>query len=77
MVDTQTNEPFLISISEAAKRLGLSTSSFYQGLSSGRIGPMGVKIGKRRLFDPEELRAWVKAGCPPRRQWMNLRGKGD
>jgi excisionase family DNA binding protein len=76
MVNTQTNEPLLISASEAAKRLGLSTSSFYQGLSSGRIGPMGVKIGKRRLFDPEELRVWVKAGCPPRMLWMNIREKG-
>jgi len=66
----------LISAEEAAKRLGLSVSSFYQSLSAGRIGPMGVKIGKRRLFDPEELAAWVKSGCPCRRQWMTLRGNG-
>ena len=74
MADLQTNEALLISISEAAQRLGLSVSSFYQGLSSGRIGPMGVKLGKRRLFDPEELAAWVKASCPPRRQWMTRKG---
>ncbi|NLH17343.1 MAG: helix-turn-helix domain-containing protein [Phycisphaerae bacterium] len=66
----------LISTEEAAQRLGLCVSSFYQGLSSGRIGPTGVKIGKRRLFDPEELAAWVKAGCPCRRQWMAMKGNG-
>lgn len=68
------NEPLLISTNEAARLLSMSRAKLYEGLSSGTIGPMGFKIGGKRLFDPEELRSWVRSGCPGRRQWLTMKG---
>jgi hypothetical protein len=63
-------EPLMVDTATAARALGLSRSAFYEGLSSGRIGPAGVFFNSKRLFPLGELRAWVNAGCPPRRLWL-------
>jgi len=70
-------ENFLVSASEAARLVGLSRSSFYQAYSCGAIGPVGVRIGglRKTLFDVDELRRWVSAGCPPRREWERDGGR--
>ena len=60
----------LITAIEAAEALSISRTKLYEGVSSGVIGPQGIKIGGKRLFDPNELAAGVKAGCPPRVHWI-------
>ena len=58
-------EPLLVSHNEAARLLGIGRTTFYQLCSSGRIGPMALKFGRRSLFRLDELREWVAADCPP------------
>ena len=68
-------EPLLVSPDEAARLLGIGKTTFYQFCSSGRIGPMAIKFGRRSLFRLDELREWVAADCPPRVKWQAIREK--
>ena len=52
--------------------LGISRSHFYKLDSRGEIGPRGVKLGKRLLWNREELEAWASSGCPPRERWLSM-----
>jgi predicted DNA-binding transcriptional regulator AlpA len=35
--------------------------------------PRPVKLGSRRLWNVQELRSWMSAGCPDRTTWEKLR----
>jgi predicted DNA-binding transcriptional regulator AlpA len=63
--------PLLLNPKDAAAYLGFSRSVFYRYDSMGVI-PIGVYIGGRRYWRRDELRAWVRAGCPPRHKWEVL-----
>ena len=63
-------EPLLVDSKQAAAMLSIGRSHFYAMLSSGRIGPMSYKLGKRTLYSVKELREWVEAGMPPRQKWI-------
>lgn len=55
-------QPLLVSRIDAAKMLGVSDRKLAQ-LVACRAIP-SVKVGTRRLFEPEQLREWVRRGCP-------------
>lgn len=59
----------MVDAKTAAGMLGIGRSHFMALLSSGRIGPMAQKLGRRSLFSVRELRAWVDAGMPGRLRW--------
>ena len=40
--------------------------------STGKI-PQPVRIGRKTLWRPEELKDWIAAGCPDRETWNILR----
>lgn len=67
-----TPKKLLVSPSEAAEMLGMSRSLFYQLLSAGRIPLRAIKFGRKRLYDVEHLRAFVRSGCSP--QWRSEDG---
>ena len=69
MPDRQ-QEILLLSATESADLLGIGRSHFYGLHSSGRLGPLPVRLGRRTLWRAEELAAWVAAGCPGRDVWM-------
>jgi len=54
------SKKYLLSKIEIAKALSLSTRSIDNLVSSGRIP--SVRVGTRRLFDPEEVTAALKSG---------------
>jgi predicted DNA-binding transcriptional regulator AlpA len=63
-------EPLLVDAQQASEMLGIGRSHFYAMLSSGQIGPMSHKLGKRCLYSVKELRKWVNAGMPTRQDWL-------
>jgi len=63
-----TTEPLLVDGEAAARLLGISVRHLLSLDSGGRI-PQPVRLGRRRLWVVEELRAWARAGCPARDQW--------
>jgi excisionase family DNA binding protein len=65
-------ESLLLSAEDSAELLGIGRTLFYSMHSSGRLGPMPVKLGRRVLWNRKELEAWVRAKCPARKIWQNL-----
>lgn len=68
-----SSPPLLADAKTASRLLGIGRTLFLQMDNSGRLGPMSLKLGKRRLWSVEELRAWVQAGAPRREIWMKLK----
>jgi predicted DNA-binding transcriptional regulator AlpA len=64
--------PLLIGAEEAARMLGICRSSFLAADKTGEIGPQSVRIGGRRLWVLDELKAWALAGCPARQRWAAI-----
>jgi len=67
-------DSLLLSTESAARLLGIGRSHFYALHSSGRLGPMSIKLGGRTLWNRQEVESWVVAGCPARREWRQING---
>ena len=63
-------EPLLIGAQDAAELLGMGRTCFYAMESSGRIGPLPIRFGRKVLWRRGELERWVESGCPPRARWL-------
>lgn len=63
----------LLDAKDAARLLGVSRSHFYGLDSSGRLGPMPVKLGKSARWRRDELERWVASDCPPRERWQAMK----
>jgi len=67
------NEPtLLLSFAAAAELLSISRAMLYQLHSSGKLGPMIIKIGRRSLINRAELEQWIAAGLPSRVRWQDI-----
>ncbi|MHC4658541.1 MAG: helix-turn-helix transcriptional regulator [Planctomycetota bacterium] len=74
---TKASEALLVSASTASKLIGVSRSHFYGLHSSGRLGPMPVKLGKRSLWSRQELADWTARRCPARDRWQATDGRAE
>ena len=63
----------LLSASDAARLLGIGRSHFYAIHSNGRLGPLPVHLGRRTLWNRQELTEWCNSGCVSRREWISMR----
>ena len=66
-------DKLLIGATEAAAALGIGRAHFYGLHSSGRLGPMPIRLGRRTLWNFEELKSWAAQGCPARNKWLSKR----
>jgi predicted DNA-binding transcriptional regulator AlpA len=64
--------PLLLRASDAAAACHTSVRTWRSWNSSGRI-PRPICIGRSIFWRPEELKAWVAAGCPDRATWEVIR----
>ena len=69
---TEFSQDLLLSADKAAGLCGVARSLWYTMHSSGRLGPLPIKLGRRTLWRREELEDWVKAGCPERTRWVAM-----
>ena len=70
----KTTDKLLLSATEVAALLGISRSAFYSLLSSGRIGPLPVRLGRSVRWDKRELETWIAEKCPSRDRWLAMQG---
>ena len=63
----------LVDADSGAALLGISRRHFWALHSSGRLGPLPVKLGKRTMWVRTELEEWTASRCPSREQWLNAR----
>ncbi len=64
----------LLGAEQAANLLGIGERFFWSMHSSGELGPLPIRLGKRTLWSRFELTEWVRARCPRREQWIESRG---
>jgi predicted DNA-binding transcriptional regulator AlpA len=69
------SKPLLIDAKQAAGLLGIGRSLFYEMHSSGRLGPLPIRLGRAVRWRCDELTRWVDAGCPPRVKWCKGVGR--
>jgi prophage regulatory protein len=60
--------PLLLTARQAAALCGRSLRTWWVWDAAGLI-PRPVRIGRSSLWRVDELRNWVAAGCPRRREW--------
>ena len=70
-------ERLAVDSATASAMLGMSRSHFLSLCSSGRIGPVARKLGRKSLFVVSELRDWCAAGMPPREQWVQMKKEAE
>lgn len=63
-----TPEPLAVDAVGAADLVGVARSTWLKLHSQGRT-PRCFRMGRRVLWSVDELRAWVRAGAPPREKW--------
>jgi predicted DNA-binding transcriptional regulator AlpA len=64
-----TIEPELLTADQAAAMLSIHVSTLYKLKSGGRL-PEPVRLSRGIVrWRAQELREWVAAGCPGRREW--------
>ena len=69
--------PLLLDAEDAATLLGVSRRHFYGLHSSGRLGPLPVRLGRCSRWRRDELEAWAASDCPSRQQWQALKEMGQ
>ena len=62
-------ESLLVGSDEAAAMCGISRTAWW-GLHSQSRVPAPIRLGRRTLWSVDELRGWIKAGCPAREKWL-------
>jgi len=68
-------EPALTDAAGAAAMLNLSVSMFHRLYSSGRVGFKKIKLSSKCCrYSVQEIRAYCRAGCPSREQWLRPGG---
>lgn len=65
---TDTDAPLLLTARQAAELCGRSLRTWRSWDSAGVI-PRPIRIRRCTLWRADELREWIQAGCPGRRQW--------
>jgi predicted DNA-binding transcriptional regulator AlpA len=60
--------PLLLRADQAAALCNTSARTWRTWDAAGKI-PRAIRIGRSTYWRPEELKAWVAAGCPDRRVW--------
>ena len=72
MLVIDSGQDLLVSAKEAARLCGVGRSLWYSMHSSGELGPLPIKLGKRTLWRRQELEEWVRVGCPERTRWSAM-----
>lgn len=66
------HEDPLVDAEGAGQVMGVSGRTWRRWDSAGNV-PRPIRIGRRVRWHIAELRAWVQASCPPRKQWEKSR----
>jgi predicted DNA-binding transcriptional regulator AlpA len=72
---SQAVEVLLVDTDAAAAMCGISPASWYR-LKARAATPAPVRLGGRTLYRVEDLRLWVRWGCPPRKEFEARRAAG-
>ncbi|HCO96626.1 MAG TPA: hypothetical protein DIU00_22250 [Phycisphaerales bacterium] len=68
-------QPALLTIPQICAYLNIARPTFYKIKATGAFGLLPIKLGTCRkvLYSRAELDAYVRAGCPHRKQWQFMK----
>jgi hypothetical protein len=69
-------EPLLVNARTAAALCSKSLRTWRSWDAMGLI-PRPVRLSRSTLWSLEELKSWIAAGCPRRKEWEALRRTGS
>jgi predicted DNA-binding transcriptional regulator AlpA len=70
-------EPLLVDADQSAALCGVHTATWYRWVSAKRVpAPIRLSRGVVR-WRVEELKEWILAGCPGRREWEARRSTAN
>ena len=66
-------QPALLTIPQVCAWLNIARPTFYKLNATGAFGLLPIRLGTCRkvLYSRHELDAYVRAGCPHRKQWQS------
>lgn len=67
--------PLLVGAVAAAKASDVCERT-WRSMDAQGLVPEAVRLGRRRLWSVEDLRDWVRLGCPSRERFKLLRSPG-
>lgn len=70
----KAQKSLLVNAFDAADMCGIGKSQWYGLVASGRA-PAPIKLGRKSLWHKDELKDWIKAGCPAQRIWESMKKK--
>lgn len=73
---SQPEEPILITAKQVANLVGMSCRNWWRKVSSG-LTPKSIKIGHSVRWNRQEIEEWIKAGCPCRHEWEEMKEDFD
>lgn len=73
---SQQLEPLMISGPEVARILSISSRHFQKMRRKGLV-PAPQRFGRAVRWGLLEIREWLKAGCPPQKEWESLKACGE
>ena len=68
MVEDSPAVSNLVSIERVAAMLSASRRTVRRLDSAGKL-PRGIRLGGLKRWRADELKDWIAAGCPPRKEW--------
>lgn len=68
-------EPLTVDTGELAVELRCSRRHVEAMDRDGRLGPQGIRLGRRRVWLRSEVQAWLAAGAPDRVTWLAIRSE--
>ena len=69
----QHPQPLALSGEDAAGMLGISRGHFLKLHASDHLGPKPIRLGRCVRWLRDDLIAWLKADCPPRERWDQIK----
>jgi predicted DNA-binding transcriptional regulator AlpA len=70
--ETAAHDALCVNDAGLAALLDVSVRTVHRLDSRGAI-PRALALGRCRRWSVDEIKAWIKAGAPPRRQWIAMR----
>jgi hypothetical protein len=74
--ETPALEPLAVGREQLAALLSIGVATLDRWDAAGLLGPVGVRKAGRKLWSLSELRQWVDAGMPGRKEWLARRTAG-
>ena len=66
-------QPELLSVEQTCQVINVKRATFYNLRASGKFALLPVPLCRKLLYSKSELLAWIRAGCPHRKQWQIMK----